>query len=70
MGGGSDTDTETRLTMDKLKTKLGHRNDLLDVIRKAHYRDVIAIKEHLLTAEKQGIVVDTAVLSSILKYLF
>ena len=60
MGGGSDTET-----IDNLQGRLARRNDLLDVIRKAYYRDVIAIKEYLLTAEKQGIVVDTAVLSSL-----
>eukprot|EP00985_Skeletonema_marinoi_P029220 scaffold27217_cov175-Skeletonema_marinoi.AAC.3 len=65
MGGGSDTDTQT--IIDNLQGRLARRNDLLDVIRKAYYRDVIAIKEYLLTAEKQGIVVDTdtAVLSSL-----
>ena len=65
MGCGSDTDTQT--IIDNLQGRLARRNDLLDVIRKAYYRDVIAIKEHLLTAEKQGIVVDTdtAVLSSL-----
>eukprot|EP00984_Skeletonema_dohrnii_P037503 scaffold39637_cov205-Skeletonema_dohrnii-CCMP3373.AAC.2 len=60
MGGGSDTET-----IDNLQGRLARRNDLLDVIRKAYHRDVIAIKEYLLTAEKQGIAVDTAVLSSL-----
>jgi hypothetical protein len=52
-------------TIENLRGRLARRNALLDVIRKAYHRDVIAIKEYLLDAEKQGLVVDTSALSSL-----
>ncbi|KAL3794930.1 hypothetical protein HJC23_004307 [Cyclotella cryptica] len=43
------------LIIDDLRSRLSRRNALLDAIRKAYHRDVIAIKEHLIDLANRGI---------------
>ena len=43
------------LTIDDLRSRLFRRNQLLDTIRKAYHRDVIAVKEYLIDLADRGI---------------
>lgn len=45
----------SELIIDDLRSRLSRRNALLDAIRKAYHRDVIAIKEHLIYLANRGI---------------
>ena len=65
MEDNNNQDEGSSKTIQNLQGRLARRNDLLDVIRKAYHRDVLAIKEYLLGAEKEGRVIDTTVLSSL-----
>lgn len=51
--------------IENLRGRLARRNELLDVLRKAYHRDVLAIKEYIIDAEKEGLVVNTSALSSL-----
>ena len=42
------------LVIEDLRTRLDRRNALLDTIRKAYHRDVIAVKEHLIDLSSRG----------------
>ncbi len=52
-------------TIGNLQGRLARRNDLLDIIRKAYHRDVLSIKQYLLEAEKEGLLVNKTALSSL-----
>lgn len=43
------------LVIEDLRSRLSRRNALLDTIRKAYHRDVIAVKEHLIDLSSRGI---------------
>ena len=47
-----------QLVIDDLRSRLSKRNALLDTIRKAYHRDVIAIKEHLIDLASRDILPD------------
>ena len=44
-----------QLVIDDLRSRLSRRNALLDTIRKAYHRDVIAVKEHLIDLASRDI---------------
>jgi uncharacterized protein YoxC len=43
------------IVIEDLRSRLSRRNALLDTIRKAYHRDVIAVKEHLIDLSSRGI---------------
>ena len=43
------------LIIDDLRSRLFRRNQLLDTIRKAYHRDVIAVREYLIDLSDRGI---------------
>ncbi|KAL7511251.1 hypothetical protein ACHAXN_008354 [Cyclotella atomus] len=43
------------LIIEDLRSRLSRRNAILDTIRKAYHRDVIAVKEHLIDLSSRGI---------------
>lgn len=60
-----NSESDTTETIENLKGRLARRNDLLDIIRKAYHRDVLSIKQYLLEAEKEGLLVNKSALSSL-----
>jgi len=51
---------------NELRNRLGRRNALLDVIRKAYHRDVLAVKECLIDAQRKGLVANPGSIDSLL----